>query len=183
MIIALAFAHFSSELLLKEQMIIPVKKTLNNAGHIDAKLIDFSEICQKKSSEIGCFLLIVSWRSFPPKFPVKSADFSKNLPLKILQNLTFLHWNPRNRPICLRILTFFPRKSREIGQFFREFALENPAKFFFFFREISEALLLVNSFMQISVDIWGFVIKCCAMTQMKALLYIYWLLIINTLSV
>ena len=86
----IAFAHFSSKLLLKEQMIIPVKKTtLNNAGDIDAKLIDFSEICQKKSSEIGCFLLIVSWRSFPPKFPVKSADFSKNLPLKILRNLTF----------------------------------------------------------------------------------------------
>ena len=88
MLIALAFAHLSSELLLKEQMIIPVKKMLNNAGHIDAKLIDFSKICQKKSSEIGCFLLIVSWPSFPPKFPVKSADFSKNLPLKILRNLT-----------------------------------------------------------------------------------------------
>ena len=42
MLIALAFAHFSSELLWKEQMIIPVKKTLKNAGHIDAKLIDFS---------------------------------------------------------------------------------------------------------------------------------------------
>ena len=85
MLIALAFAHFSSKLLLKEQMIIPVKKTtLNNAGHIDAELINFSKICQKKSSEIGCFLLIVSWRSFPPKFTVKSADFSKNLPLKIL---------------------------------------------------------------------------------------------------
>ena len=91
MLIALAFAHFSSELLLKEQMIIPVKKTLNNAGHIDAKLIDFSEICQKNPSEIGCFLLIVSWRSFPPKFPVKSADFPKNLPLKILRKLTFFH--------------------------------------------------------------------------------------------
>ena len=90
MLIALTFAHFSSKLLLKEQMIIPVKKkTFTNAGHIDAKLIDFSEICQKKSSEIGCFLLIVSWRSFPLKFPVKSADFSKNLPLKILRNLTF----------------------------------------------------------------------------------------------
>ena len=89
MLIALAFAHCSSELLLKEQIIIPVKKTLNNAGHIDAKLIDFSEICQKKSSEIGCFLLVVSWRSFPPKFPVKSADFSANLPLKIPQNFAF----------------------------------------------------------------------------------------------
>ena len=134
MLIALAFAHFSSELLLKEQMIIPVKKTLNNAGHIDAKLIDFSEICQKKSSEIGCFLLIVSWRSFPPKFPAKSAAFSANFdfsPAKI----------PRNRPIVPRILTFFPRKSREIGRFSREFAPENPAKFCFFLREISEALL------------------------------------------
>ena len=158
MLIALAFAHFSSELLLKEQMIIPVKKTLNNAGHIDAKLIDFSEICQKKSSEIGCFLLIVSWRSFPPKFPVKSADFPKNLLPKILWKLTFFRKNPakwadfsanfdfspakisRNRPIVPRILTFFPRKCREIGRFFREFAPENPAKFCFLFREISEAL-------------------------------------------
>ena len=75
-------------------MIIPVKKkTLNNAGHIDAKLIDFSEICQKNPSEIGDFLLIVSWRSFPPKFLVKSADFPKKflgnyLPLKILRKLT-----------------------------------------------------------------------------------------------
>ena len=57
MLIALAFAHFSSELLLKEQVIIPVKKTLNNTGHINAKLIDFSEISPKKSSEIGCFSL------------------------------------------------------------------------------------------------------------------------------
>ena len=47
----------------------------------------------------------------------------------------------RNGPIVPRILTFFPRKSREIGRFFREFAPENPAKFCFFFREISEALL------------------------------------------
>ena len=30
---------------------------------------------------------------------------------------------PRNRPIFLRILTFLPRKSREIGRFFREFRL------------------------------------------------------------
>ena len=94
MLIALAFAHFSSELLLKEQMIIRVKKTFTNAAHIDAKLIDFSEICQKKPSEIGCFLLIVSWQSFPPKFPVKSADSPKKflgnyLPLKILRKLTF----------------------------------------------------------------------------------------------
>ena len=52
-------------LLLTEQMIIPVKKTVNNAGHIDAKLIDFSKIYQKKSGEISYFLLIVSPRNFP----------------------------------------------------------------------------------------------------------------------
>ena len=89
MLIALIFAHFSSELLLKENIIIPVKKTLNNAGHIDAQLIAFSVIYQKESSEIGRFLLIVCWRSFPLKFSMKLADFSKNLPLKILPNLTF----------------------------------------------------------------------------------------------
>ena len=119
----LAFAHFSSKLLLKEQMIIPVKKTLNNAGHIDAKLIDFSEICQKKPSEIGCFLLIVSWRSFP----VKSADFSMNLPLKILRNLTFSAKMPRNRSIFLRILTFLPR-NRRIFPRILTFSRKNPTK-------------------------------------------------------
>ena len=119
-------------------MIIPVKKTLNNAGHIDAKLIDFSEIYQTKSSEIGCFLLIVSWRSFPPKFPVTSADFSANFDFSSAKI-------PRNRPIFQRIFTFFPRKPREIGRFFREFAPENPAKFCFFSREISEALYRIKN--------------------------------------
>ena len=63
MLIALAFAHFSSELSLKEQMFVHVKKTLNNAGHIDTKLIDFSEISAQNpakfspeiSREIGQF--------------------------------------------------------------------------------------------------------------------------------
>ena len=129
MLTALAFAHFSSELLLKEQMIIPVKKTLNNAGHIDAKLIDFSEICQKKSSEIGCFLLIVSWRSFPQKFPVKSADFSKNLPRKSFEIWLFSAKIPRNRPIFLRILTFSrenPAKSADFWVNFDFFPAKIP---------------------------------------------------------
>ena len=77
---------------------------LSNAGHIDAKLIDFSKICQNNSSEIGCFILIVSWRISPPKFPVKLADFSKNLPLKTPSQFDF-----------------FPLKTREIGRFFCEF--------------------------------------------------------------
>ena len=131
MLIALAFTHFSSELLYKEQMIIPVKKTLNNAGHINAKLIDFSEICPKKSSEIGCFLLIVSWRSFPRNFPWSRPIFLRICPRKSFEIWLFSAKILRNRPIFLRILTFLPRKSREIGRFFREFWLfsrENPAK-------------------------------------------------------
>ena len=45
-------------------------------------------------------------------------------------------------------------------------------------------LLLVKRFIQISVDVnKPFAIKCCAMTQTEALLYIYWLLITNTLFV
>ena len=93
---------------------------------------------------------VVSWRSFPPKFPVKSADFSKNLPRKSFEIWLFSAKIPRNRPIFLRILTFLPRKSREIGRFlsefwlfsreigrfFREFAHKNPAKFCFFPRSI-----------------------------------------------
>ena len=121
-----------------------IKKTLNNAGHIDAKLIDLSEISPKKSSEISCFLLIVSWRSFPTKFPVKSADFSKNLPLKILRNLTFFRENPAKSADFSANFDFFPEKIPEIGRFFREFAPENPAKFCFFFREISEALAMAS---------------------------------------
>ena len=110
-----------------------------------------TKFAKKKSSKIGCFLLIVSWQSFPQKFPVKSADFSKNLPLKILRNLTFFAKIPRNRLIFLPILTFPPC---EIGRFspefclflprnqpiFHEFAPVNPAKFCFFFRKISETL-------------------------------------------
>ena len=94
---------------------------LNNTGHIDAKLIDFNEISSQKSSEIGCFLLIVSWRSPPPKFPMKSADFSKNLPLKILRNLTFFRENPAKSADFSANFDFFPAKIPEIGRFFSKF--------------------------------------------------------------
>ena len=46
------------------------------------------------------------------------------------------------------------------------------------------SLIPVKSFMQISVDVnEPFPIKCYATTQTKALLYIHWLLMINTLFV
>ena len=88
---ALGFAHFSSELLLKEQMIIPVKKkTLNNAGDIDAKLIDFSEICQKKIQRNRLFFTDCFLAKFLPEISREIGHFFKNFPLKIRGNLTFL---------------------------------------------------------------------------------------------
>ena len=99
MLIALAFTHFSSELLLKQRNRL--------------------------------FLLIVSWRTFPPKFPAKSADFSANF-----------DFSPVKSADCSANFDCFLAKIREIGRFFREFAPENPAKFCFFFREISEALII-----------------------------------------
>ena len=98
-------------------MIIPVKKTtLNNAGHIDTKLSDFSEICPKKSSEIGCFLLIVSC---PRKsleiwlFQLKSREISRFF----REFWLFFPWNQPIFPqICpwksREILLFFPRNTR-----------------------------------------------------------------------
>ena len=68
---------------------MPVKKNVKQRWSYRRKIDPFFEICRKKSSQIGYFLLIVSWRGFPLKFPVKTADISKNLPLKILRNLTF----------------------------------------------------------------------------------------------
>ena len=75
-------------------MIIPVKKNVKQAGHIDAKLIDFREICQQKSSETGCFLLIVSWRSFPRNFPWNRPIFLRIYLWKSFRNLTFFRKNP-----------------------------------------------------------------------------------------
>ena len=97
-------------------MIIPVK-TLNNAGHIAAKLIDFSEISQKIQRNrlffTDCFLAKFpseiaretgrSFYEFAPENPWKFDFF----PAKI----------PRNRPIFPQIC---PWKSREILLFFRE---------------------------------------------------------------
>ena len=131
MLTALAFADFSSELLLKEQMIIPVKKTLNNAGHIDAKLIDFSEICQKNPAKSAVFYWLFLGEVSPRNFPWNRPIFLRICPRKSFENWLFSAKIPRNRLIVPRSLTFFPRKSREMGRFFHEFWLfprENPAK-------------------------------------------------------
>ena len=127
MLIALAFAHFSSKL------IIPVKKTLHNVGHIDAKLIDFSAICQKKSSEIAVFYWLFLGE-------VTSRNFPRNRPI-FLRILTFF---PRNWPIFLQIFTLIPRKSREIGRFSPNLPLKIPRNFTFFAQNIRSPVYSVR---------------------------------------
>ena len=108
-------------------MIIPVKKTLNSAGHIDATLIDFSEICHKNPAKSAVFYWLFLGEVSPWNRPI----FLWICPWKSFEIWLFSAKMPRNRSIFLRILTFLPRKSDEIGQFFRKFWLfsrENLAK-------------------------------------------------------
>ena len=117
-----------------------------------------SKFAKRNLAKSSVFYWLFLGEVSPWNFPLKSADFSKNLPLKILQNLTFLHWNPRNRLICLRILTFsreYPAKSADFSANFDFFPAKIPRnrpifpricpwksrEIFLFFREISEALL------------------------------------------
>ena len=138
-------------------MIIPVKKTLNNAGHIDAKLIVFSEICQKNPAKSAVFywlflgevspwnrpifLWICPWKSFEIwLFPLKCREigrfscefwlFSREIGGFFREFWLFPAKIRRNRPIFPQVLTF---------------SRENPAKFCVFFREISEALFRENN--------------------------------------
>ena len=121
MLIALAFAHFSSELSLKEQMFVHVKKTLNNAGHIDTKLIDFSEISTQNPAKSAVFYWLFLGEVFPRNFPWNRPIFLRLCPWKSFEIWLFCAKIPRNRPIFSRLLTFFPRKSRKSADFSANF--------------------------------------------------------------
>ena len=139
MLIALAFAHFSSELLLKEQMIIPVKKTLNNAGHIDAELIDFSEICQKNPAKSAVFYWLFLGEVSPRNFPWNQPIFLRICPWKSFENWLFSAKIPRNRPIVPRILTFSRGNAAKLADFsanFNFFRAKIPRNLAFFPRNI-----------------------------------------------
>ena len=114
-------------------MIIPVKKKrFTNAGNIDAKLIDFSEIWQKKTQRKRLFYTDCFLAKVPPRnFPWNQLIFQRICPWKSFENWLFSAKIPRNGPIFVRILTFLLRKSPEIGRLFHKFwlfSLENPAK-------------------------------------------------------
>ena len=85
--------HFWSVLLLKEQMMTSVRKTLKMlVWSVQNRSLCSSETCLENNHKIGCFLLIAFWWSLPRnsrEIPTKSANFSVNLSLKIPQNLTF----------------------------------------------------------------------------------------------
>ena len=106
MLTALAFAHFSSELLLKEQMIIPVKKKRSPTLVISTQNWSIlAKFAKKNPAKSAVFYWLFLGEVFPKNFP----------------------WN---RPIFLRICAenpskfdFFPLKSCKIGRFFCEFWL------------------------------------------------------------
>ena len=73
MLKALPLVHFLSVLLLKEQMITSVKKTLKTlAWSVQSRSIS-SEICLQNNYKIGRFLPIAFWRSLPWNFPRNSC--------------------------------------------------------------------------------------------------------------
>ena len=159
MSIALTFAHFSSRAncCWKSEWLSLLKKTFTNAGHIDAKLIDFSEICQRKTQRNRLFFTDCFLAKFPPEISCEIGRFFKEFarenpskfdffPLKSREigRFSCKFWlfsreNPAKSADCSANFDFFPVK---ISRFFREFAPENPAKFCFFSREISEALFI-----------------------------------------
>ena len=117
-------------MLLKEQMIIPVKKTtLNNAGHIDAKLIHFLKFAEKNPAKSAIFYWLFLGEVSPWHFPWKRPIFLRICPWKSFEIWLFpLKFRKIGRFFCE-----FWLFCRETGRFFREFSPENPVKFCFFF--------------------------------------------------
>ena len=133
MLIALAFAHFSSELLLKEQMIIPVKKRLTTLVISMQNWLILAKFAKKNPAKSVVFYWL-----FLGKFPPPPRNFLWNRPIlliicpwKNLSKFEFFPLKSTKSADFLRILTFLPRKSCQIGWFFHEFWLfsrRNPTK-------------------------------------------------------
>ena len=86
MLKALPLVHFWSVLLLKEEMMTSVWKTLKML--VQNRSIS-SEICLENNHKNWPFFTDCILVKFALKTPVKLADFSTNLSLKIPRNLTF----------------------------------------------------------------------------------------------
>ena len=113
MLIALAFAHFSSELLLKEQMIIPVKKNVKPTLVISTQNWSIlAKFPPKNPAKLVALVFV-----FPRHFPWNRPIFLRICLWKSLEIWHFSTKIPRNRPIFLRILTFFLQKYHKSADF------------------------------------------------------------------
>ena len=84
---ALLLVQFWSVLLLKEQMMTAVRKTLKTLVWSAQNQSISNEVFPENNHKICIFWPIDFWLS--PKIPAKLVDFSANLPLKMPWNLTF----------------------------------------------------------------------------------------------
>ena len=98
MLKALPLVHFWSVLLLKEQMMTSVRKTLKTLVWSAQNRSISSEIYPENNHKIRRFCTDCFPAKFAPKIPAKSADFSANLSLKIPRNLTFFR-RPIRSPV------------------------------------------------------------------------------------
>ena len=96
MLKALPLVHFWSVLLLKEQMMTSVRKTLKTLVWSVQNRSISSEICPENNHKIGRFLPTACRRSLPLKFPQNFCEIGRFF-----------------REFC-------PQKSREIWLFFRD---------------------------------------------------------------
>ena len=83
-----AICSFLEHIVVKEQMMTSLRKMLKMLVWSAQNQLITSEICLKISTKSAIFTDCFSAK-FTLKIPAKSADFSANLSLKILQNLTF----------------------------------------------------------------------------------------------
>ena len=77
MLKALPLVHFWSILLLKEQMMTSVGKTLRTLVWSAQNRSISSEICPKNNHKMSRFLLIAFWQSLPRKFPWNSREIGR----------------------------------------------------------------------------------------------------------
>ena len=89
MLKALPLVHFWRVLLLKEQIMTSVRKTLKTLVWSAQNRSISSKICPENNHKILRFFTDSFLAKFAPKIPAKSAEFSMILSLKILQNLSF----------------------------------------------------------------------------------------------
>ena len=98
MLKALPLVHFWSVLLLKEQMMTSVRKTLKALVWSAQNRSTSSEIFPENNHIIRRFRTDCFPAKFAPKIPAKSADFSAILSLKIPRDLTFFR-RPIRSPV------------------------------------------------------------------------------------